>query len=174
MNWTELLKSEIHHTYKVTEGLIDLVDEDRLAWKPSSENNWMTTGQLLKHITESCGAAFRGFIKGDWGLPEGVDFKDLSPDDMLPPAVKLPTVGSVTESKELFKQDKQLALNMLAECDEEKLATQISTAPWDASEMILGHRLLQMVSHLTHHKAQLFYYLKLQGKKVDTAHLWGT
>ena len=30
-----------------------------------------------------------------------------------------------------------------------------------------------MVEHLATHKAQLFYYLKLQGKDVDTMHLWG-
>jgi hypothetical protein len=39
--------------------------------------------------------------------------------------------------------------------------------------MILGQRLLQMVAHLAQHKAQLFYYLKLQGKPVHTGHLWG-
>jgi hypothetical protein len=30
-----------------------------------------------------------------------------------------------------------------------------------------------MVGHLAQHKGQLFYYLKLQGKPVNTAHLWG-
>jgi hypothetical protein len=39
--------------------------------------------------------------------------------------------------------------------------------------MTLGPRLAQMVDHLVLHKAQLFYYLKLQGKPVHTGHLWG-
>ena len=173
MNWKELLTSEIHYTYNVTERLLDLVDEDSLEWKPSSENNWMTTGQLLMHLTDACGAPIRGFVKGDWGLPEGADITDLSPDDMLPPAEKFPTIGSVTETRELLEKDKQLALTMLVECDEEELANKIAAAPWDSSEMILGHPLLQMVLHLSHHKTQLFYYLKLQGKKVNTSHLWG-
>jgi len=30
-----------------------------------------------------------------------------------------------------------------------------------------------MIGHLATHKAQLFYYLKLQGKPVNTGHLWG-
>jgi hypothetical protein len=30
-----------------------------------------------------------------------------------------------------------------------------------------------MIQHLAQHKGQLFYYLKLQGKPVNTAHLWG-
>jgi hypothetical protein len=37
----------------------------------------------------------------------------------------------------------------------------------------LGRYLLQMVQHLDRHKGQLFYYLKLQGKPVNTADLWG-
>ncbi|MFQ6115167.1 MAG: DinB family protein [bacterium] len=173
MDWKELLKSEIVYTYRVTDGLLDLVDDDSLDWKPSTENNWMTAGQLLMHLTNACGAAMRGFVTGDWGLPDGVDVGDLSPEEMLPPAEKLPSVGSVAEAKELLAEDKQLALDMLAECDEDKLATEIASAPWDQPDMILGHRLLQMVAHLSHHKSQLFYYLKLQGKPVNTGHLWG-
>jgi hypothetical protein len=30
-----------------------------------------------------------------------------------------------------------------------------------------------MLGHLTQHKGQLFYYLKLQGKPVNTGDLWG-
>lgn len=173
MNWKELLKSEIESTYKLTEGLINLLDEDKLDWKPSAENNWMTTGQLLHHLSDACGAPIKGFVTGDWGLPEGVDLTNLSPEEMLPSAEKLPTVNSVTEAKKLLQKDKRIALDMLGKCDEEILTNQISKAPWDSSEMILGHRLLQMISHLSHHKTQLFYYLKLQGKKVNTSHLWG-
>ena len=60
MNWIELLKNEIEYTYKLTDGLLDLVDYESLDWKPSTENNWMTMGQLLMHITNACGAAMRG------------------------------------------------------------------------------------------------------------------
>ena len=66
MDWKELLTKEIELTYAVSEGLLDLVDEDSLQWKPGT----------------------------------GVD-------------------------------------------------------------------------HLKEHKAQLFYYLKLQGKPVHTGNLWG-
>jgi len=173
MNWTALLKSEIESTYKATNGLLDLVDNDKLDWKPSTGKNWMTMGQLLKHIADSCGAPFRGFVTGDWGLPEGVDASDLASEEMLPPAEKMPTVVSVSEAKKLLEKDKQLALAMLAKCDEDKLANETASAPWDPSEMILGHRLLQMIAHLNSHKSQLFYYLKLQGKPVHTGHLWG-
>jgi len=173
MNWIELLRSEIEFTYKITDGLMNLVDEASLDWKPSTQNNWMTTGQLLMHLTNACGAAFRGFVKGDWGLPEGLSMDDLSPEEMLPPAEKLPTIGSVTEARDLLAKDKQVALEMLAECSEDNLASQNIKAPWDSRDVILGYRLLQMVSHLSQHTSQLFYYLKLQGKNVNTTHLWG-
>ena len=86
----------------------------------------------------------------------------------------MPTVGSVAEARKLLARDKQLALDMLAQCSEDDLANKPTPAPWDAVEMVLGYRLLQMVGHLSQHKGQLFYYLKLQGKPVNTGHLWGT
>ena len=77
MNWTELLKNEMEIAFSVTEKLIERVDNSTLGWKPATGGNWMTVGQLLKHLSESCGAGCRGFITGDWGLPEGMDMKDL-------------------------------------------------------------------------------------------------
>ncbi len=173
MNWKELLTGEIEYAYQTTNGLLELVVDETLNWKPATGNNWMTTGQLLKHISNSCGQPIRGFVTGDWGMPEGANVEDLSPELMLLPAEKLPTVGSVGEAKELLAQDKRLALDMLAEKDEDKLAGEIAIAPWDPTEMVLGHRFLQMVAHLNQHKCQLFYYLKLQGIAVNTSHLWG-
>jgi uncharacterized damage-inducible protein DinB len=173
MNWTELLKAEIEFTYAGTEKLMDLVDEDTLGWKPASGENWMTTGQVLRHMTDACGMAAKGFVTGDWGMPEGFDPSQLPPEDMLPPAEKLLTVESVTEAKELIAKDKAVALEMVAQSSEDDLANKIATAPWDPAELVLGHRILQMVDHLKQHKGQLFYYLKLQGKPVNTSNLWG-
>lgn len=170
MNWTELLKSEIESTYRSTTTLMDMVDNDRLNWKPESGQNWMTTGQLLRHLTDACGGPCRGFVTGDWGMPPEAE---VPADEMLPPAEKFPTIGSVAEAKALLAEDRQLALDMLARTDESRLANEISTAPWDPSPMVLGRRILDMIGHLRQHKAQLFYYLKLQGKPVHTGHLWG-
>ena len=69
--------------------------------------NWMTTGQLLKHITEACGAPFRAFITGDWGLPEGADIS------AIPPAEQLPAVATVAEAHRLLAADRKLAFEML-------------------------------------------------------------
>ena len=173
MSWHGLLEREIEWNYKGADKLLDLVDDDALDWKPGTGSNWMTTGQLLKHITESCGMAFKGFVAGDWGMPEGVDMSELSPEEMMPPAEKMPTLSSVAEAKKLLADDKATALEMLGRCTEEELSTEPAPAPWDGSQMLLGHRLLQMIDHLKIHRAQLFYYLKLQGKPVNTEHLWG-
>jgi len=174
VNWTELLKHEIESTYASTEKLMDKVDTKSLDWKPESGSNWMTVGQLLKHISEGCGTGCRGFVTSDWGLPTGTKMEDLPPEEMMPPAEKLPTVKSVEEARKLLSEDKALALQMIDQAGEHDLANKEVSAPWAAgSSSVLGWHLLQMVKHLDRHKSQLFYYLKLQGKLVNTMDLWG-
>lgn len=173
MNWTDLLAREIKYAYQAAEGLMDLVEDEDLDWKPSSGDNWMTTGQLLYHVAEACGMATKGFVTGDWGLPEGVSMDDMGSGDMMPPAEAMPSVTSVSEAKDLLAADKELALEMVKVAGEERMQNEPSPAPWDPTSPVLGHRMLEMVQHLAQHKGQLFYYLKLQGKPVNTMHLWG-
>ncbi len=173
MNWTELIQSEIESAYSAAEKLVSKANDQMLGWKPSTGSNWMTTGQLLMHLSSSCGQPFKGFITGDWGFPKDVDPSKMSPEEMLPPAEKMPAVGSVAEAQKLLRQDKKNALESLAKCSERDLAQKPAPAPWESSPMILGQRLLQMLDHLKAHKGQLFYYLKLQGKPVNTGDYWG-
>jgi len=172
MTWMELLKAQIESAYKTTDGLIALVTDEDLDWKPATGENWMTMGQLLQHVSDACGAPCKGFVTGDWGMPEGVDLSELPPEEMLPPAEKLPTVESVAEAKRLLAEDKAVALKVIDQSGEEDLVNRKVNAPWDPRERPLGRQLLQMIAHLEGHKAQLFYYLKLQGKPVNTGHLW--
>jgi uncharacterized damage-inducible protein DinB len=174
MNWTQLLKREVKSTYATTARLLDRVDPDRLDWKPETGSNWMTIRQLLKHITNACGVGCKGFVSGDWGLPAGGKVEDLPPEEMLPPAEKMPGMQSVEEARKLLMEDKVLALQMIDHAGENDLAHREVAAPWAPGvEVALGYHLLQMVHHLDTHKGQLFYYLKLQGKPVNTADLWG-
>jgi uncharacterized damage-inducible protein DinB len=174
VNWTQLLKSEIEGAYASTERLLDKVDPKRLDWKPASGSNWMTVGQLLRHLGEACGAGCKGFVTGDWGLPPGVKMEDLPPEESLPPAEKLPAVNNVEEARKLLSEDKALALQMIDQAGEENLANKQVAAPWAPGvETALGRQLLKMIQHLERHKSQLFYYLKLQGKPVNTGDLWG-
>ncbi len=174
MNWTELLKTEVESGYASASKLLEKVDPGGLDWKPATGGNWMTVGQLLMHMGNACGAACKGFVTGDWGLPEGVKMEDIPPEQMLPPAEKLPAVASVEEARKLLADDKILALKMIDQAGEQDLAGRRMAAPWAPGvEHALGRHLLQMVQHLGTHKAQLFYYLKLQGKPVHTGDLWG-
>lgn len=174
MNWTQLLKSEIENTYTTTTRLLDRVDSDTLQWRPESGSNWMTVGQLLKHITNACGAGCKGFVSGDWGLPAGMKLEDLSAEEMLPPAEKMPAVESVEEARKLLSEDKTIAIQMIDQAGENDLANREMGAPWAPGvPLALGRHLLQMVQHLDRHKGQLFYYLKLQDKPVNTTDLWG-
>jgi hypothetical protein len=174
LNWTELLKSEMESVYATTALLLDKVDPGSLDWKPGNGSNWMTTGQLMKHIGNACGAGCKGFVSGDWGLPAGKKLEDLSPEENLPPAEKLPTVSSVDEAKRLLAEDKAVALQAINKAGENDLANRQMAAPWapGVSQPLAWH-LLRMIQHLDRHKGQLFYYLKLQGKSVNTADLWG-
>ena len=172
MNWTELLKSEIESSYAATDGLLALLEDGDLDWKPATGTNWMTAGQLAEHVTSACGGTVRGFVTGDWGIPPE-EMADLPADEMLPPAEKLPSATSVAAVRRALAEDKTLALRTIDEAGEKRLASEETTAPWDPTPMILGHRLLHMIGHLGNHESQLFYYLKLMGKPVNTMHLYG-
>ena len=176
MQWTELLTTMMKESFTVADGLMKLVNDDELDWKPATGKNWMTTGQLLKHMTVSCGFCCRGFATGDWDMPEG-DCDSDSPGDhesMLPPAEALPTVGSVAEARKLLAEDRTIAFTVLENAGEERLSGEMSAAPWDPdNSRNLGRHCLNMVQHLDSHRHQLFYYLKLMGKDVNTMTLWG-
>ena len=61
MNWTELLKGAIEYNYAVTDQLIAQVEDGELDWKPATGRNWMSVGQLLRHICDASGGGFKGF-----------------------------------------------------------------------------------------------------------------
>jgi hypothetical protein len=173
MTLTDLLRQDVEAMYAVAGNLIKMVDADKLDWKPSTGANWMTTGQLIQHCSEACGTGIRGFVTGDWGMPDGTNLEDLPPEEMVPPAEKLPTAKSVAEALKALEEDKAVALRCIAEAGEENLLTRKSTPPWGGPELTLFQHIRSMIDHLGLHRAQLFYYLKLQGKNVNTGHLWG-
>lgn len=173
MKWRDLLTGSIEYSYGVADNLMAMVDDGQLDWKPATGDNWMTTGQLLKHLATACGMPCKGFVTGEWGMPEGAECDEMTMEQMLPPAQKMPTSSSVAEARAELAADKQVALESLAACDDERLENEPTPAPWDPMQFPLGQRLMQMVEHLNSHKSQLFYYLKLQGQPVNTGHLWG-
>ncbi len=175
MSLIDILKHETNSVFGATEELFKRCEGRDLSWKPSDGKNWMTIGQLMNHITTQCtGVAMRGFVTGEWGMPEGnPDNGDGSLESMLPPAEAMPSVESVAQALEGLAADKKIALDTLAQVREEDLLTHKCAAPWGGEELTLLQHLWHMNEHLRVHEAQLFYYLKLQGDDVNTAHLWG-
>jgi len=172
MNWTQLIQAEMANGYKSAFGLLDKLGDDDLGWKPATGENWMTVGQLLLHLANSCGFAMRGFVTGDWVPPAELGY----PEDMegMLPAEKLPSAQSVAWARDYLEKDRRVALECLETAGENGLAERVMAAPWDPEhQQCLGHHCLQMVSHMNIHKAQLFYYLKLRGQNVNTLDLWG-
>jgi len=176
MNWTELLTAAIDENFRVADKLMAEVTDAELDWKPATGTNWMSTGQLLHHMTISCGFCCRGFLTGDWGMPECADAPegDTPETDMLPPAEALPTTDSVQAARDALAADKQIALDTVAQAGEDKLGNEKVAPPWEPDgARLYGEQFLGMVLHLQSHKSQLFYYLKLMGRDVNTMHLWG-
>lgn len=162
MAWKEILGELVKDAYRAAEGLLDLVSDTELDWKPKGGENWMAVGQLIEHMTDSCGSLMKRFAIGDWDFP-----------DMPENVEDFPSVASVAEGKEKLTADQQVALDTIAGLSEQDLADRMVQAPWGKKAYPLGFQLSEMISHLESHKAQLFYYLKLQGKPVHTGHLWG-
>lgn len=174
MGLKDILLKEAEETYLITEKLFHRVADNELSWKPAAGKNWMTVGQLMMHCASfGCGKAVQGFVKGDWGLPKGAKLEDLAAVNHVPPATALPSVTSVEHALRLLEEDRNLALRCIADAGEGGLLGKAFTAPWGGSMLPLFHHLLRMVAHLAQHKGQLFYYLKLMGKDVDTKDLWG-
>jgi hypothetical protein len=173
MEWKSFLKSGVEYHYGVTMKLIDLLKESDLDWKPSEGHNWLTTGQLLMHLASACGHPMRGFATGDWSIPDGMHPKMDPESKGMSMAEAFPSVSSIAEARERIESDRRMALEVLDACTEERLNSEKVAAPWDPRLLSLGERMVQMLEHLNVHKIQLFYYLKLQGKPVGTAELWG-
>lgn len=170
----QVLLQEAEKTYKTTENLFRKVDDHELDWKPETGKNWMTTRQLLLHCAKyGCGLAFQGFIKGDWG-PVGAEHSENQGEAQhLPKAEDLPYVENVEQALKILKDDQKLATRCLNDVDESELLSRRLVAPWGGLEMSLFQHLLMMIAHLVQHKGQLYYYLKLMGKDVDSSDLWG-
>lgn len=176
MNWRETLRENAEHAYRAASKLIDQCDEAQADWKPASGENWMTQSSLLRHISCACGLTAKSFATGEWDMAGyGIDpnWKPANEHDMLPPAEALLGVENLADAQKRLEEDKQLFMNAVESTSEERFSNEKSAAPWGGPETSLGNHFLSCIAHLETHKAQLFYYLKLQGKQVNTMHLYG-
>lgn len=168
----QVLLREATTTYDLTGRLVARVSDNDLAWKPTNGSNWMTMGQLLLHCASfGCGLAVQGFVTGDWGDASAEPAPD--PGVHVPPPSALPSVQSVAEAAALLAQDRQLTLRCIEGVEESVLLAPSVSPPWGGEQLSLFEQLLLMIAHLSQHKGQLFYYVKLMGQDVGTADLWG-
>jgi len=174
MKWKQLLDHELDETYRSSRNLIQLLRESDLDWKPSSGSNWMDVAQLLMHMTTACGVPTAEFVNGCDGSPEDLEANQLTLEDMLPPAEHMPRVHTIAEALQLLEKDRLMAIAALKSCPEEQLEHNTITTLWDNTPRPLGYRILQMTGHLSQHKTQLFYYMKLMGYPVNTRSLYLT
>jgi hypothetical protein len=168
MTLTDVLVDEAGATYAITGHLFCRVRDEQLAWTPPAGRNWMTTGQVLMHCaTAGCGRAAHGFVTGEWPIV------NASPDDAHVPAARvLPSVTSVAQAAALLAEDRELAMTSIRAAGESALHERMIVAPWGGPQLPLFQHLLHAIAHLSQHKGQLFYYLKLMGEDVTTRDLW--
>lgn len=167
----QILINEAEYTYAITERLFHRLNDKDLPWKPATGTHWMTVGQLLIHCASyGCGRAVEGFVKNDWGL---LDLADDNSTAHLPKAEGMPAAQSVDQALRLLALDRELTIKCLHDVPEPDLLARRVKAPWGGPERSLFEQLLSMLAHLSQHKGQLFYYLKLIGQDVATADLWG-
>ncbi len=170
----QVLLQRANTTYDITERLFRRVTNDLVSWAPPAGTNWMTTGQLLMHCASfGCGKAVQGFVTGDWGSPETSDSHDLDAANHVPSPEALPTVETVEQALSLLAEDRILAVRCIGDAQESDLLSKRCVAPWGGPETSLFEHLMLMIDHLAQHKGQLFYYLKLMGRDVNTGDLWG-
>lgn len=162
---TQGLAQYAGQAYKATAGLMKLVPDDKLGWRPAETGNWMTTGQLLEHLATSTGVGANSFVKDEW--------PDLPMEEMLPTLDKMAAVSTVEEALKKLEADRALTQKCLAELSEEDFSKKMAAAPWNPTTLPLWRQLLLMVEHQINHKAMLFAYLKLMGVEVNTGHLYG-
>jgi len=172
MTLKDVLTEEAETTYEITRKLAAAFGDAELSWKPpTGATEWMTVGQLLMHCASfACGKAVCGFVTGDWGPSAAPDAGAAA---HVPAAAALPSVGSVSQALALLEEDRRLALGCIAATRNADLLAQRTLAPWGGPVETLFQHLLHVIAHLAQHKGQLFYYLKLMGREVGTADLWG-
>jgi len=170
MTLTQLLLDEAEATYAVVERLVRRVADEELSWKPTEGHDWMTVDQLLMHCASfGCGKAVQGFVTGEWPSEAQGDEGNVH----VPPASSLPAVHSVQQALDLLAEDRRVTVTCIRAAGESNLLSRMITAPWGGRELCLFQQVLEMLKHLAQHKGQLFYYLKLMGKQVDSHDLWG-
>ncbi len=147
MNAISLLLMELEQESQTTRRLLDLLPEDKLAWKPHEKS--MTLGQLAMHIAT---------------IPDAISSVVQADSYDVTVNMKPPQPESRAQVIETFEKSQADGGERLGEFDDAALAKM-----WAAKK---GNRTVTMLprgavirfillNHLIHHRGQLSVYLRL-------------
>ncbi len=146
---------------KPAEKLISMVPADKLNWKPGP--TFMTTGQVLCHLSDGIGGGLEMLVSGKWPPMEEME-TGMKLENM-------PACG-VQEALSKLEKDKSTLREALDGMSEADFTNRVVSVPWGwkAKMEIMS---VSFLGHFNNHKMQLFTYLKLLGLPVNTESLYG-
>ena len=130
----------------VTLQVLDLVEEDELAWRPGPDH--YSLGQQLLHIAQAEDFHAHGLFEGDWNY-DRVRFPRSIPDR--------------SALREVFARVREFTREHLARVGADDLG-RVVNIPGSPLEHSLRSWLWFMVEHEIHHKAQISVYLRQMGR----------
>jgi DinB superfamily len=159
------VQGKILETIERTEHLVSMAPAERLTWHPEAGEGHavpIDLGHLLGHLL-SCVAGFCAALHAAFPaeLHEMEELRGLAVDHSCAPE----------EARGRIEVYARHIAEGLAHCADEDLGRKIRTVFVPEGETLLTI-LLGNLEHLTNHKYQLFFYLKMLGVKVGTADLY--
>jgi uncharacterized damage-inducible protein DinB len=151
----------VMENYEPAEKLIGMVPADKLNWRPGP--TFMSTGQVLCHLSDGLGGGFEMLLSGKWPsmeeMAEGMKLENL------------PSC-SPREALDKLEKDKRILRQVLEGVSEQDFTNKVVSVPWGVTAK-MERMAIHFLEHFTNHKMQLFTYLKLLGLPVDTQTLYG-
>ena len=147
MDTISLLLMELEQESQTTRRLLDLLPEDKLAWRPHQKS--MTLGQLAMHLA---------MIPGAIASVVQADSFDVSANQMPPQP------ESRAQVVEAFEKSQAEAVEKLGEFDDAALAKMWSAKKGSRTVTMLPRGAVIrfiLLNHLIHHRGQLSVYLRL-------------
>jgi uncharacterized damage-inducible protein DinB len=151
----------VMEAYRPTEALIKMVPADKLGWRPKP--NFMSLGQVICHMGEGMEAELRCTFTGQWPftMEQMMEMMKLE---------KIPSCG-VEEALKKLAKDKTALREFLDGISEGDFSSKVVSTPWGMGGK-MERMAIAFLEHLSHHKMQLFTYLKLLGFPVNTGTLY--
>ena len=160
MTIAEVLLSDFDHEFATTRTYLERVPEDKFDYKPHEKS--MAMGQLASHLAEAPGWAV---------VTVNDDVMDFNPPD----GKKWEPFIAKTKAEMLAKFDESVAAakQAIASCSDEKMGA-MWTMLNSGQEVMKMPRLAVLkafvLSHNTHHRAQLGVYFRLNDIPVPMAY----